>query len=125
MRRVTPATRQFAVPGPSHTSANDVFSEVLMSHQALASGVTARSIPVPSPTSHARLDETLSRLRAGARRFATISLDERIALAGDMQAGYLAAAADGVRVACEAKGIAPGSPREGEEWGAPWFVVRQ
>ncbi len=94
-----------------------------MSSQVLA-GATARIVPAPSPTSHARLDETISRLRDGARRFARISLDERIELAGAMQAGYLGIAADSVRAACEAKGIVPGTAREGEEWGAPWFVVR-
>ncbi|HET8622531.1 MAG TPA: aldehyde dehydrogenase family protein, partial [Gemmatimonadales bacterium] len=46
-------------------------------------------------------------------------------LAGAMQAGYLAVADESVRAACEAKGIAPESPRAGEEWGTPWFVVRQ
>ncbi len=90
----------------------------------LASGVTARTVPAPAPTSHLRLDDTVARLREGARRFARLTLDERIALAESMQAGYLGIAADSVRAACDAKGIAPGSARAGEEWGTPWFVVR-
>jgi aldehyde dehydrogenase (NAD(P)+) len=42
-----------------------------------------------------------------------------------MQAGYLAVARDTVHAACTAKGIALGTPLEGEEWTAgPWMVVR-
>jgi len=97
-----------------------------MPNQAtIAPGVTARIVPAPPPTPHARLDETVARMKDGARRFARLSLDDRIALAGAMQAGYLAVAEESVRAACEAKGIPAGSPREGEEWGSPWFVVRQ
>jgi aldehyde dehydrogenase (NAD(P)+) len=90
----------------------------------VASSVTARVIPAPAPTSHARLDETVAKVQAGGRRFARLTMDERIALASSMQAGYLDIAEDSVRVACEAKGIPVGSPRAGEEWGTPWFVVR-
>ncbi|MGH7629225.1 MAG: aldehyde dehydrogenase family protein [Gemmatimonadales bacterium] len=91
----------------------------------LAAGATARMVPAPAPTTPARLDETVARLREGARRFARLTLDERIALAGSMQAGYLGVAGASVLAACEAKGIPAGSAREGEEWGTPWFVVRQ
>ncbi|HET8623542.1 MAG TPA: hypothetical protein VFM14_08255, partial [Gemmatimonadales bacterium] len=96
-----------------------------MASQTVAAGVTARTVSAPPPSSHTRLDEAVARLRDGARRFGGVRLDERSALAGAMQAGYLAVADESVRAACEAKGIAPESPRAGEEWGTPWFVVRQ
>jgi aldehyde dehydrogenase (NAD(P)+) len=96
-----------------------------MSTQATAApGLTARLVPAPPPTSHARLDETIARVKDGARRFARLTLEERITLAGAMQAGYLAVADESVRAACEAKGIPVHSPRAGEEWGTPWLVVR-
>jgi aldehyde dehydrogenase (NAD(P)+) len=42
-----------------------------------------------------------------------------------MQEGYLRVARPSVEAACTAKGIAAGSPMEGEEWTlGPWFVVR-
>jgi aldehyde dehydrogenase (NAD(P)+) len=42
-----------------------------------------------------------------------------------MQAGYLRVARASVEAACGAKGIALGTPLEGEEWTlGPWFVVR-
>jgi aldehyde dehydrogenase (NAD(P)+) len=96
-----------------------------MASQTVASGISARSVPAPAPSTHAHLDEVIARLREGAVRFARLGLTERIALAKEMQAGYLAVAEDSVRAACEAKGIPAGSARAGEEWGTPWFVVRQ
>ncbi|HXM39391.1 MAG TPA: aldehyde dehydrogenase family protein [Gemmatimonadales bacterium] len=80
---------------------------------------------VQSPTAQRQLDEMVSRLREGAVVFARLSLEDRIALARSMQAGYMRIAAASVRAACEAKGIAPGTPVEGEEWASgPWGVVR-
>jgi hypothetical protein len=90
----------------------------------ITAGPATRGAAAPPPTSHAKLDEAVARVNDGARRFARLPLDERIALADSMQQGYLVISEESVRAACEAKGIAPGSPREGEEWGAPWFVVR-
>ncbi len=75
-------------------------------------------------TSLRRLDEMVSRLREGAAAFARLSLAERIALAGDMQAGYVRIAEASVRASCAAKGIPLGTAAEGEEWVSPWCVIR-
>jgi aldehyde dehydrogenase (NAD(P)+) len=67
----------------------------------------------------------VARLRDGATAFARLSLGERIGLARSMQAGYVRVAEQSVRAGCQAKGITPGTPLEGEEWGSgPWCVVR-
>jgi hypothetical protein len=78
------------------------------------------------PTGQPELDRTVARLQEGAGAFARLSLSDRIALARAMQAGYLQVAERSVRAGCEAKGIPPGTPMEGEEWATgPWSVVRQ
>src|ERR671914_788236 len=79
----------------------------------------------PQPTTQPQLDRVVARLRDGARKFVMLSLDHRIQLARAMQQGYLRVAKASVEAACTAKGIAAGSPMEGEEWTlGPWFVVR-
>lgn len=81
--------------------------------------------PGVGPTEQHRLEEALARLKERAARFARLSLDERVALARSMQAGYVRIAEESVRAACEAKGVARGTPLEGEEWClGPWMVVR-
>lgn len=70
------------------------------------------------------LDEQVARLKEGASAFVRLSLADRIALALDMQRGYLRIAEASVRAACAAKGIPLGTPAEGEEWVSPWCVVR-
>lgn len=88
--------------------------------------VSSAAVTMPRPTSRARLDEALSRLRDGSRRFVRLTLDQRVALARSMQAGYLRIARASVEAACAAKGIGLGTPLEGEEWTlGPWIVVRQ
>ena len=80
---------------------------------------------IPHPSSASTLDEALDRVREGANRLLTLSLDQRVALARSMQAGYVAIAEESVQAACAAKGIPLGTPLEGEEWTlGPWFVVR-
>src|SRR3990170_4193686 len=79
----------------------------------------------PSPSSQAQLEREVERVGQGASKWVKLSLDERIHLARSMQAGYLRIARASVEAACAAKGIALGSPLEGEEWTlGPWFVVR-
>ncbi len=81
------------------------------------------SAPVSNASTPSQLDKILARLKAGAQRFAQISLDERITLARSMQQGYLSIA----RVSAEAATKAKGLPLEavGEEWGTgPLVVVR-
>ncbi len=79
----------------------------------------------PPPTSAPMLDEAVARVREGAGRLLRLTLDDRMALARSMQAGYLAIARESVHAACAAKGIPLDTPLEGEEWTlGPWFVVR-
>jgi aldehyde dehydrogenase (NAD(P)+) len=67
----------------------------------------------------------VARVREGAARLLRLTLDDRVALARSMQAGYLAVARESVHAACAAKGIPLGTPLEGEEWTlGPWCVVR-
>ncbi|MDQ3138141.1 MAG: aldehyde dehydrogenase family protein [Gemmatimonadota bacterium] len=67
----------------------------------------------------------MGRVREGAAGLLKLSLDDRVALARSMQAGYLGIARESVHAACAAKGIALGTPLEGEEWSlGPWVVVR-
>src|SRR3954462_2609505 len=83
------------------------------------------TVAEPAPTSQPQLDEVVSRLKDGARKFVGLSLDQRVELTRGMQAGYLRIARASVEAACMAKGIALGSALEGEEWTTgPWFVVR-
>lgn len=87
-------------------------------------GPPARPATPPS-TSLPNLDEAVAKVREGAARLVRLSLDDRVALARSMQAGYLAIAKESVHAACAAKGIPLGTPLEGEEWTfGPWFVVR-
>ena len=79
----------------------------------------------PAPTTQSQLDRVVARLKDGSRKFVMLSLDHRMQLARAMQEGYLRVARASVEAACTAKGIATGSPMEGEEWTlGPWFVVR-
>jgi hypothetical protein len=90
----------------------------------LKSAPAARPV-APAPTSRARLDEAVARVCEGATRLLRISLDDRVALARSMQAGYLGIARESVQAACAAKGIPLDTPLEGEEWTlGPWCVVR-
>jgi acyl-CoA reductase-like NAD-dependent aldehyde dehydrogenase len=86
--------------------------------------VPAVEAPPPSTPSH--IDAAIGRLRGGARAFAALPLEERIALANDLQRGYLRVAERVVAAGCRAKGIAQGAVAEAEEWATgPWPVVRQ
>ena len=79
----------------------------------------------PASSSQAQLEAAVARAREGARKFAKLTLGERVELVNAMQAGYLRIARASVEAACAAKGIPLGTPLEGEEWTfGPWFVVR-
>src|SRR5213593_910738 len=86
--------------------------------------VTPVGVETPHASSRRELDDVIARLQEGARKFAKLTLDARWSLARSMQTGYLKVAEGSVRAACRAKGIAPGTPAEGEEWVAPCFAVR-
>lgn len=86
---------------------------------------TPPAIAAIRPTPQWQLDEALARLRGAAPTFARLPITDRIALARSMRAGYLRIAQQSVRAGCAAKGIALGSPMEGQEWATgPWCVVR-
>ena len=84
------------------------------------------SATTPRPSSQAEMDVAVALLRKAARGYATMPIEQRIALAESMQQGYLQVAERSVQASCKAKGIAIGSPEEAEEWATgPWGVVRQ
>ena len=79
----------------------------------------------PTDTPFAHLNRIIERLRDGASRFAALPMHERIGLARSMQRGVLDVAERSVMAGCRAKGIAPGSPFEADEWATgPLGVVR-
>jgi hypothetical protein len=92
---------------------------------AIMTTAGSSAIAEPQPTTQPQLDRVVARLKEGARKFAGLSLDDRMQLARAMQVGYLGVARASVEAACAAKGIPLGGPLEGEEWTlGPWFVVR-
>ncbi len=83
------------------------------------------STDMPSSTDTYQLDIEVERVRAGAKKFAKLSVDDRIELARSMQRGCLDNARLMVDLSCKAKGIEPGTPGEGGEWGSgPLGIVR-
>ncbi|MGB7699544.1 MAG: aldehyde dehydrogenase family protein [Methylovirgula sp.] len=89
----------------------------------LKQATPAAAMPSSGATTPSQLDEIVAQLRAGAERFARISLDERIALARSMQRGYLRIARTSAEAATKAKGLPPEAA--GDEWGSgPLIVVR-
>jgi aldehyde dehydrogenase (NAD(P)+) len=76
-------------------------------------------------TANAALDTALGKLKEHATAWARSPLEERIALAHKLLAGYVAVAEDSVRAGCRMKGLDFDSPRAGEEWLAgPSVVIR-
>jgi hypothetical protein len=76
-------------------------------------------------SSESEIDAKLLRVREAAGLWARLRIEERLALARSMLAGYHRVAERSVREACAAKGIPPGTPLEGEEWTTgPWCVIR-
>ncbi len=83
------------------------------------------AVEMPLPDDQFQLDIEVERVRAAAKKFAALSVDERIELARSMQKGCLAHAEQMVALSCKAKGIEPGTPGEGAEWGSgPLGIVR-
>lgn len=80
----------------------------------------------PPASSQGKLDETITHLREAAWKFATLSIEKRIALVTQMQQGLMEVLEAMVQAGCKAKGIAPDSNVAAEEWAAGyWGVVRQ
>src|SRR5260221_232983 len=85
----------------------------------------SEAIEVPKNTELRRLDELVGRLRDGAKTWVKLPLAERLQVARRMLEGFSRVAARSVQAAVAAKGIAPGSPQEGEEWLAgPYVTLR-
>src|SRR5438270_11765339 len=83
------------------------------------------AIEIPKSTDHHRLDELVGKLREGSKSWVKLPIGEKIAVARRMLEGFSRIAERSVQAACAAKGIAPGSPQEGEEWLAgPYVTLR-
>ncbi|MBS2022213.1 MAG: aldehyde dehydrogenase, partial [Deltaproteobacteria bacterium] len=83
------------------------------------------AIEAPKSTEKARLDEVVGRLREGSKSWVKLPLPERIGVARRMLDGFLKVAQRSVEASCMAKGVALGSPQEGEEWLAgPYATCR-
>ena len=81
-------------------------------------------VPSPASSGHNEMDRAISLLREGAWSLVNLGVEERIALARSMQEGFLQVADRMVAAGCRAKGIAPGTPLEAEEWVGVVGVVR-
>jgi acyl-CoA reductase-like NAD-dependent aldehyde dehydrogenase len=98
----------------------------VMKLREFTSYAASPALDAPPSSSQSQMDASTARLREGAKTFAKLSLDQRIALVNAMQQGFLRMAERMVRAGCKAKGIALGKPEEAEEWATgPWGVVRQ
>jgi len=76
-------------------------------------------------SSESEIDAKVLGVKEAAGLWAGLPIEERIALARSMLAGYHRVADRSVREACAAKGIPLGTPLEGEEWTTgPWCVIR-
>src|SRR5258708_29609840 len=83
------------------------------------------AVAMPPSTPFPKLDEVVERLKAGAKEFARLSIDERIAMLEAFRDGYRRIALDSARAACVAKGIDPDSAVAGEELlGGPMVTLR-
>jgi len=103
----------------THTQTIDQFRE-------FSSYPTSAKILTPPASSQAKLDETVTHLREAAWKFATLSIENRIALVTSMQRGIIKQLEAMVQAGCKAKGIPLGTNLEAEEWAAGyWGVVRQ
>ncbi|MBC7756314.1 MAG: aldehyde dehydrogenase [Bdellovibrio sp.] len=106
-----------------HIQTMDQFRE-FSSYAVNQSGQT--KIHTPPASSQTKLDEAIAHLREAAWKFATLSIEKRIALATTMQQGLMKVLETMVQAGCKAKGIAPDSNLAAEEWAAGyWGVVRQ
>lgn len=86
------------------------------------------AIPEPEgaiQTAHAEIDAALDVLAESKDRWLQVSIEERIALCGQMIQDTLRVAERWVAAGCQAKSIRPGTPQVAEEWLAgPWSVLR-
>ena len=93
--------------------------------EGFAAGGFSPAVEFPPPSDQGSMDRAVARVRGAAASFAALSFDERIALVDFVQLGTMRTAAAAVNLGCRAKGIAPGTALEGEEWATgPMCVVR-
>jgi acyl-CoA reductase-like NAD-dependent aldehyde dehydrogenase len=77
------------------------------------------------PTSQSTLDEALAILEDHKQEWAALDIDERIEFLEHLRNGVIEVAERWMQAAMQAKGMAPGSNEEGEEWLAgPGSVVK-
>ncbi len=78
-----------------------------------------------SVTAQDQINQALDELTVGKRRWRQASLDERIRLVDECLRDTMAVARQWADAACEAKGLAPGNPLQGEEIGSgPMATIR-
>ena len=83
------------------------------------------AIEIPKNTDQRRLDELVGRLREGSKTWVKLPIADKIGVARRMLEGFSRIAERSVQAACAAKGIAVGTPQEGEEWLAgPYVTLR-
>ena len=68
------------------------------------------------PTSQSKLDEALAILEDHKQEWAALDIDQRIELLEHLRDGVVEVAEPWMQAAMQAKGMAPGSAEEGEEW---------
>jgi len=68
------------------------------------------------PTSQSKLDEALAILEDHKQEWAALDIDQRIELLEHLRDGVVEVAQPWMQAAMEAKGMAPGSAEEGDEW---------
>lgn len=82
-------------------------------------------VEVPRNTELSKLDELASRLREGSKTWVKLAVLEKARIARRMLEGFSRVAERSVQAAVAAKGIAPGTAQEGEEWlSGPWVTLR-
>jgi aldehyde dehydrogenase family protein len=85
----------------------------------------AEAVESPRNTALSRLDELVGRLREGAKTWVKLPVEDKAAIARRMLEGFSKVSERSVRAAVAAKGIAPGTPQEGEEWlSGPYVTLR-
>jgi aldehyde dehydrogenase (NAD(P)+) len=94
--------------------------------RAFSSYTAQQLVTSPEPTTQSNISKKVERLKVASKVFATLPIEQRIALAESMQQGLMKVAERSVQAGSKAKGIAIGSPAEAEEWATgPWGSVRQ
>ncbi len=83
-----------------------------------------QAVPISEPVGVNQLDGALRELDASKDAWARLRIPEKIALLEDLKRAVHREATQWVELASRAKGLAPGSPLEGEEWiSGPWAVL--